>query len=389
MCVAAPTPALPRLLPLYIAASLLRDALVAVLLLLLHSVALAPRVALAALRRRTGAPPLPQAPGTAFYEGVVTHTRVHPVFHTFTYPVRAAWRRGMRPAWHASVWGGVKPALLADMRVAPLPGAQRADRLGRAARVVHAAEGARCAARCVRSRAHALRLPRCAVAPTQPDCLSAAEARALAGTAGAVRLLTYAPSCGYEQNPISVYYCHPLPPAHAPPGAPLPPPQRAVAEVTNTPWGERVRFAFALGEDVLPKPLHVSPFMEMSPQWRITSDAPGDALALSFSVEAPSSGAVLFTARLRARRVAVAGPPEAWAWAMPHRVAWWIYLQAAQLAWKGVPFQSHPKYGGGASYRRAAADAEKPMRRIAAGARPGGCPAFAWREASAPPWTLQ
>ena len=39
----------------------------------------------------------------------------------------------------------------------------------------------------------------------QPDCLTAAEARALAGTDGAVQLLTYAPSCGYEQNPISVY----------------------------------------------------------------------------------------------------------------------------------------------------------------------------------------
>ena len=121
----------------------------------------------------------------------------------------------------------------------------------------------------------------------QPDCLSAAQARALAGTDGAVRLLTYAPSCGYEQNPISVYYCYP---AAAPPGAP---PHRALAEVTNTPWGERVRFAFALGEDVLPKPLHVSPFMEMSPAWRITAEAPGRELHLAFSVETPAhAGAV-------------------------------------------------------------------------------------------------
>jgi DUF1365 family protein len=172
-----------------------------------------------------------------------------------------------------------------------------------------------------------------------------------------------------------------------------------VAEVTNTPWGERVRFAFALGEDTLPKPLHVSPFMEMCPLWRITSEQArdGGALQLHFSVEAPphasaaagAAGGVVFSAQLRARRVAVAGPPEAWAWLMPHRVALWIYVQAAALLWKGVPFQSHPKYSAGAAYRRDAAEAEKGLRRVAAGARPGGCPAFQWREAAVSPWTLQ
>ena len=229
----------------------------------------------------------------------------------------------------------------------------------------------------------------------QPDCLSAAEARALAGTDGPVRLLTYAPSCGYEQNPISVYYCYA---ARGRKGAP---PVAALAEVTNTPWGERVRFAFALGEDVVPKPLHVSPFMEMAPLWRITAEAPGAALQLSFTAEAPphgtaalgadAGGKIVFFARLSARRVAAPPLPEAWAWGMPHRVALWIYWQAALLLAKGVPFQSHPKYGaaGGAAYRRDAAEAERPLRRVAAGARPGGCPAFTYREADAYPWTLQ
>ena len=196
-----------------------------------------------------------------------------------------------------------------------------------------------------------------------------------------MRLLTYAPSCGYEQNPISVYYCYSF---RSRKGAA---PAAALAEVTNTPWGERVRFAFTLGEDVVPKPLHVSPFMEMAPSWRITAEAPPHGTA---ALGAGAGGKVVFSARLSARRVAPPSLPEAWAWGMPHRVALWIYWQAALLLWKGVPFQSHPKYGaaGGAAYRRDAAEAERPLRRVAAGARPGGCPAFAYREADAYTWTL-
>lgn len=43
---------------------------------------------------------------------------------------------------------------------------------------------------------------------TQPDCLTAKEVRAIAGTAGPVRWLSFPRSMGYEQNPISVYYCY-------------------------------------------------------------------------------------------------------------------------------------------------------------------------------------
>jgi DUF1365 family protein len=38
-------------------------------------------------------------------------------------------------------------------------------------------------------------------------------------------------------------------------------------KVTNTPWGERVTFAFAPAGDVSPKALHVSPFMDMANTW--------------------------------------------------------------------------------------------------------------------------
>lgn len=44
-------------------------------------------------------------------------------------------------------------------------------------------------------------------------------------------------------------------------------PARAIAEVTNTPWGDRVRFAFDPAGDQSPKALHVSPFMDMGNTW--------------------------------------------------------------------------------------------------------------------------
>jgi DUF1365 family protein len=57
----------------------------------------------------------------------------------------------------------------------------------------------------------------------------------------------------YAQNPISVYYCY----SDSSP-ATL---QRCIAEVTNTPWGERVTFPFNPAGFTVPKSLHVSPLM--------------------------------------------------------------------------------------------------------------------------------
>jgi DUF1365 family protein len=53
--------------------------------------------------------------------------------------------------------------------------------------------------------------------------------------AGPVRLLTHPTSAGYTQNPISVYYCY------SADGSQL---EQCIAEVTNTPWAERVTFLF-------------------------------------------------------------------------------------------------------------------------------------------------
>jgi DUF1365 family protein len=92
------------------------------------------------------------------------------------------------------------------------------------------------------------------------DSMTAAEARAAAGTAGPVRLLTHPAAAGYLQNPISVYYCY------CTDGSAV---EKCIAEVTNTPWGERVTFLFRPGAagEAVPKALHVSPLMDMRSTW--------------------------------------------------------------------------------------------------------------------------
>lgn len=78
--------------------------------------------------------------------------------------------------------------------------------------------------------------------------------------AGAAQLLTHPAAASYVQNPISVYFC-------ANSGGTGGGVARCIAEVTNTPWGERVTFAFDPAGDTVAKSLHVSPLMDMQGLW--------------------------------------------------------------------------------------------------------------------------
>ena len=91
---------------------------------------------------------------------------------------------------------------------------------------------------------------------------------------GAVRLLTHLRYAGYSFNPVSFYYCH------AADGAL----HSIVAEITNTPWGERHCYVLpASGNEGTPskmrfrfgKDFHVSPFlpMDMNYDWRFSPPA--------------------------------------------------------------------------------------------------------------------
>ena len=95
------------------------------------------------------------------------------------------------------------------------------------------------------------------------DHMTADEARTFAGTAGPVMLLTNPRVAGHTQNPISIYYCYT---AGSSPGLGLGL-DSCIAEVTNTPWGERVTFIFDPRGESTPKAMHVSPLMDMKGRW--------------------------------------------------------------------------------------------------------------------------
>ncbi|KAI8107379.1 hypothetical protein M9435_002410 [Picochlorum sp. BPE23] len=202
------------------------------------------------------------------------------------------------------------------------------------------------------------------------------EARALAGTRGKVRLLTNPPVAGYRQNPISVYYCYNLDEELA----------ICIAEVTNTPWADRVTFLFRPDGESVPKSLHVSPLMDMKSTWTLKTNAPGDSFFLSVSVCHPSMGEY-FTAWMKGcvdqvhphQPNEMAGILTLFKYGFqPQRIAAWIYWHALVLLWKGVPFYGPPS-----------------LELCQAAARKSGNPkmtdgcAFKWRPATSWPWRSQ
>ena len=215
--------------------------------------------------------------------------------------------------------------------------------------------------------------------------MSATEARALCGIRGRgrVRALVLPESAGYEQNPICVYYCYDEA------GEEL---ECCIAEVTNTPWGDRVAFPFAATGDQLPKPLHVSPLQDMESSWGLRATAPAETLHVRVDVLAHPAFGNFFVAILDARALPGVDDPEWWAFFMPHKVALWIYWHAAVLlARKGLSFYGHPKSSGAAEDYR-----EAPKRKSAeqgwkacpvlAGS-PAGSRPMVWTDATQYPWT--
>ncbi|KAF8028401.1 hypothetical protein BT93_E1111 [Corymbia citriodora subsp. variegata] len=188
-----------------------------------------------------------------------------------------------------------------------------------------------------------------------PGHLSADEARRFADTNGPIFLLTIPPSVGYEQNPLSLYYCYDIKGAaqHL---------HKCIAEVTNTPWGERVLFVFNPNSDLVAKPLHVSPFMDMHGNWSIKANVPGDNLFVAISVQHPKLGNY-FTATLKAKRVSSStlSDHSTFFWLMPHKVALWIYWHAFKLWWKNVSFIQHPRYSN-PGYREEAAERDRGLQ---------------------------
>jgi DUF1365 family protein len=185
------------------------------------------------------------------------------------------------------------------------------------------------------------------------DLAAAARARAAAalGVAprGPVRLLTHPRSLGYVFNPVSFYYCF------AEDGRTL---EAVVAEITNTPWGERhayvVRADAAGARAELAKGFHVSPFFGMDQTYRWRLDVPGERLAVEMRNE--EGGREVFRAQLALRRRPW-GRAALWQAALRQPLMAWkvhaaIYWQALRLWAKRVPFHPHPAGSAAAPARR-------------------------------------
>ena len=158
---------------------------------------------------------------------------------------------------------------------------------------------------------------------------------------GPIRVLTHLRTFGHCFNPVSFYYC-------------FTPQERldaVVAEVTNTPWGERHAYVLGRSGDgrvlagELAKRLHVSPFMGMQQSYVWHAATPAQTLAVHISSSEREQR--VFDATLTLRRVPLTrgglARVSARYPAATLRVLALIYGHAVMLKLKGVPIHPRPR----------------------------------------------
>jgi DUF1365 family protein len=165
--------------------------------------------------------------------------------------------------------------------------------------------------------------------------------------AGPIRLLTHLRYFGYVFNPVSFYYCFERDGRHV---------EAVVAEVNNTPWGERhcyvvngPRNADGAIEASSAKCMHVSPFQPMSLEYRWHLGVPGDRLdvriALQPTGEASKARGVFHASmsleRLPINAASLAGVLMRFP-LMTMKVIAAIHWEALRLWLKRVPLHNHP-----------------------------------------------
>jgi DUF1365 family protein len=241
---------------------------------------------------------------SCIYEGQVSHSRLTPVEHAFRYRLFMLYldlAELPRVFDRSRLWSATRPAL-AWFR--------RADYLGD---------------------------------PRQPldESVRRLVAREMGRRpTGAIRLLTHPRYFGYGFNPVSFYYCF------AASGERL---EAIVAEVRNTPWGERHCYVLeANGAGVhrftTGKAMHVSPFMPMDVLYDWAFSVPARRLGVGMSVT--HDGERVFTAGLDLRRRELTRHTLARALIayplMTLKVIAGIYWEALKLKLRGCRTYVHP-----------------------------------------------
>ncbi len=177
--------------------------------------------------------------------------------------------------------------------------------------------------------------------PLKTAVLDLVQQRTGIRPSGPVRMLTHLRYWGMIENPVTIYYCF------DPSGETV---ETVVAEVTNTPWGDRHAYVIesepgtSLVSGKKDKQLHVSPLMPMDHEYNLSFARPGKRLPVHIS--SGQGSRTIFDATLNLARteisrrtfsrLLVAYPP------MSFRVAAGIHWQAALTWLRGVRYHPRP-----------------------------------------------